>query len=233
MTPSFGEQDSQKNPRRRSLGLLAAGAAAAVMLLAPARASAQSTDNAKPDGKGTVGGALLGAEVVDLTLGIVGVNAGWPYLVFGGLGAVGGGIGGFFVEKNTAGVPEVDLGMLAGGLALVIPTLVVSLNATMFKPPETTATPASEPANNQPAVGPAPVQPPAASPGSPTTRRPLLLRLEQKQRYAFSLVNAYRGSFSLGVPALQLKPLYTQREMWTYGVQQGTEVRVPLFYATF
>src|SRR5262249_59890793 len=110
-------------------------------------------------GKGIVGGALLGAEVVDMTMGVIGVEKGWPYFVFGGLGAVGGGIGGYFVEQNAP--TEASLYMLAGGMALVIPTLVLSLNATKYRPPESEQQ--IEPVSNQPAAEP-PQPPPTAPP---------------------------------------------------------------------
>ena len=131
MNPSFSEQKSPARFSRRILGAACAGLAASALLLASGNASAQTaaSDAVAPTGKGIVGGALLGGEVVDLTMGIIGVNRGWPYLVFGGLGAVGGGIGGYFIEQNTKDIPEVDVFMLAGGMALVIPTIVVSLKA--------------------------------------------------------------------------------------------------------
>src|SRR5262245_36109165 len=104
--------------------------AGAGVLGVPAEARAEGP--VTPTAKGIVGGALLGGEVVCLTMGIVGVEAGWPYFVFGGLGAAGGGIGGYFVEQEAP--TEVSLYMLAGGMALVIPTIVVALNATAYKP---------------------------------------------------------------------------------------------------
>ncbi len=236
MIPSFSEQKSPARSSRRFLGAVCAGLAATALLLASGNASAQTaaSDAVAPTGKGIVGGALLGGEVVDLTLGIIGVNRGWPYLVFGGLGAVGGGIGGYFLEQNTKDIPEVDVYMLAGGMALVIPTIVVSLNATMYKPPEgSTTTTTTEPANNQPSTGPAPVQPPQPGGQPLQTRRSPARKFEKPQHFALSLVDVYKGSVAMGLPALQVRPLYTQREMWTYGVAQGSEVRVPLFYATF
>ena len=45
---------------------------------------------------------MLGGEIVMITMGAIGVEKGWPYVVFGGLGAVGGGVGGFFIEDATA-----------------------------------------------------------------------------------------------------------------------------------
>jgi hypothetical protein len=217
----------RRSARAWPLGLLACGSAAAVLLLAPAQAHAQAASQpVSPDGKGVVGGALLGAEVVDLTMGIIGVNRGWPYLVFGALGAVGGGLGGFALEQETRS-PEGALYMLAGGMALVIPTVVVSLNATMYKPPEAT----SDPANNEPAPAPAPLQP---GPTQPQARRLLLRPVAQtEQHLRFSLVDVYKGTLAFSAPAVQVRPLYSEREKWTYGVSQGTEVRVPVFYAAF
>src|ERR1700733_5453648 len=49
--------------------------------------------------KAIVGGAFLGAEVVAIPMGIAGVRAGWAYAVFPPLGAVAGGIGGFFMDQ--------------------------------------------------------------------------------------------------------------------------------------
>lgn len=233
---SFVEQSTPSAARRgRKLGVLAAaGLTAAALLLAPGRASAQANEKVSPDGKGVVGGALLGIEVVDLTLGIIGINRGWPYLVFGALGGIGGGIGGFAVEQNTRDVPEVALYMLAGGMGLVIPTLVVSLNATMYKPPEGTSTTTYEPTTNQPGAGPAPVQPVAPSPAQPTqTRRPVLQPVLPKERMAFSLIDVHKGQLAFSLPAVSVRQLYSDREVWKFGVQQGSEVRVPLFYATF
>jgi hypothetical protein len=211
-----------------------------------------------PTGKGIVGGALLGGEVVTITIGAIGVNKGWPYFVFGGLGMVGGGVGGFFVEKATkgttaangtvtGGTPEPALYMLAGGMALVIPALVVSLNATAYKPPETDRV---EPANNEPAKdapkaspppGAAPGAPPPAAPGAPgaapQAKAPVKYRFRSEigslPHIPVSLLDVYKGKVALGVPAVDVRPLYTANEMWRFGVGQGTEVRLPVFKAMF
>src|SRR5436190_17232993 len=113
----------------------AAVLAAALSWNGPAKADGPVT----PTGKGIAGGTLLGAEVVMIPLGIAGVDKWWAYLLGGGLGAAGGAVGGYFVEtkvKSSDGqaVAEPSLHMLAGGLALVIPTVVLTLNATSYKP---------------------------------------------------------------------------------------------------
>src|SRR5258706_10892893 len=70
--------------------------------------------------KAIVGGAFLGFEVVAIPMGIAGVKAGWAYAVFPTLGAVGGGIGGFFMDKAYDDAKTAAYGsafMLAGGMA--------------------------------------------------------------------------------------------------------------------
>ncbi len=221
----------------KKLGAVAAAAVAFAMAFAGSPSDARADGPVTATGKGTVGGALLGGEVVCITMGAVGVERGWPYFVFGGLGAVGGGIGGFFVEKASS--PQPSLYMLAGGMALIIPTLVVSLNATAYKPPETDQV-QNEPANNRPAIDtPAPGTP-AAAPGAPA---PLTSRAVKKParlaarpvapHIPLSVIDIYKGNLALGIPALELRPLYSSAELWKYGVSQGSEVRLPLFQTMF
>jgi hypothetical protein len=232
---------------KRTAVILAAGAAFASTLISSGDAAASGP--VSPVGKGIVGGALLGGEVVTITMGAAGVSRGWPYFVFGGLGAVGGGVGGFFVEKATKGTTDANgnvtgrtsepaLYMLAGGMALLIPALVVSLNATAYKPPETDRL---EPANNEPSKDVPKVAPPGAPGAAPP---PGTTKLDRKKarpsrEYAslphvpLSIVDVYKGKVGLGLPALEVRPLYSQVEMAQYGVTQGTEVRVPVFKAMF
>ncbi|WP_437808918.1 hypothetical protein [Sorangium sp. So ce1078] len=212
--------------RKAAQCLAGASVAAAVLAGAPERASAQETgDRVSVDGKGIVGGALLGGEVVMLTMGAIGVERAWPYLVFGGLGAVGGGVAGYFIEASEPPA-EVPLYMLAGGMALVIPTLVVTLNATAYKPPETDQ---SEPIRNEPAA-----EPP--QPGinvQLTTDAASVLRGTRHEEPRLGLVDITPRRVALGVPALSLKPLYSQDEVFKFGVAQGHELRVPVLRASF
>jgi hypothetical protein len=247
---------------------LAAGALVAVATVSAAPSDASAAGPVTPTGKGIVGGALLGAEVVTIPMGAAGLNKGWPYFVFGGLGMVGGGVGGYFVEKATAvdgatgkgGPAEPALYMLAGGMALIIPALVLSLNATAYKPPDSDR---NEPANNEPASDapkPTPIPPaPGAAPGAPgagpapgstasttsksapasTKFRPYQYKSRFRGEMAglphipTGLIDMFHGKLGLGLPAVEMKPLYTQAEMFKYGVAQGTEVKLPLFKAMF
>ncbi len=205
-------------------------AAAAVFTIAlsgsPRRAHAEGPVTVT--GKGIVGTALLGGEAVCITMAAIGVQKGWPYLVFGGVGAVGGGIGGYFIEQASTPTAEPSLYLLAGGMALVIPTLVVSLNATAYRPPEGDR---EEPMTNEPSATP-------QAEGTLTTSRE---RPKPRARQAMiapphipvSFVDIHQGRLALGMPAFEVRPLYSQREVWQYGVQQGTELRVPVFQASF
>lgn len=230
---------------KRIAVLLAAGAAIVTTLASAREASAAGP--VSPTGKGIVGGALLGGEVVTITMGAIGVEKGWPYFVFGGLAAAGGGVGGYFVEKATKGTadasgnvtgatPEPALYMLAGGMALLIPALVVSLNATAYQPPETDRV---EPASNEPAKDGTKVLPPGAAPPppagpAPTTKKRVRPSRERVALHVpISIVDVYKGKIALGLPALEVRPLYSPQEMFQYGVAQGSEVRLPVFKAMF
>src|SRR3954454_20621203 len=86
------------------VALVLAGACAATAVASPREAQAQTMSGAAcPNSchnyatfSATTGGALLGAEVVMLTEGIVGVRNRWILLGSGAVGAIGGGIGGYF-----------------------------------------------------------------------------------------------------------------------------------------
>jgi hypothetical protein len=109
---------------------LAALAAGTTLLGAPNVAQAETV---KPDGKGIVGGAFLGAEIVVFVEAIAGVRSGTAYLLGAGGGAVAGGVGGYFIEQAVSD-GRVPGYMLAGGLALIIPALVVTLDQTRYLP---------------------------------------------------------------------------------------------------
>jgi hypothetical protein len=229
--------------------MVAAGAAALTAVVAiSGDAQAQVGGPVTPTGKGIAGGLLLGGEVVVIPMGAAGVQRGWPYFVFGGLGMVAGAVGGWAVEQHTyvnsngtGGPAEPAIYMLAGGLALVIPALVLSLNATAYHPPEGDR---GEPANNEPAKeSPRPDAPPEAAPppgGAPPPGSTSGYSYKSRFRGEVatlhrpsSLFDMYRGQVSLAMPMVEARPLYSQREMWLYGVGQGTEVRIPMFKATF
>jgi hypothetical protein len=109
------------------------GALTAASLLAlPSTAKAEPVT---PTAKGIVGGAFLGGELVVFAEAIIGVRSTAAYLIGAGVGAAGGGVGGYFIEQavDDGRIPAY---MLAGGLALLVPAIVVTLDATRYMPTE-------------------------------------------------------------------------------------------------
>ncbi len=226
---------SRSTPRPAVLATAALFGASILIAPAPdARA-----DNVSPSGKGIAGGALLGAEVVTITESLAGVRPGWAYGVGALVGAAGGGVGGYFVEHgNTDG--RAPTYMLAGGLALVIPAIVLVLNATRYIPEEpavapqggptaepgvpgagvTTGAPAGAepPASPAPTPAPSSAPPPTGAPGAPPQ----------------SLFNVHEGSFRVGMPIPEVRPVYSVAEERQYGITGAvTEVRMPMLHVTF
>ena len=219
----------------------------------PRSAQAQSNE-VSPKGKGITGGALLGGEVVMLTEAALGARPAWAYIAGGVAGAIGGGVGGYFAEKD--GSPKLSLYLLAGGMALAIPTTVAILSATAYQvpadytqdrapveepvaePPQPAAAePTPTPATTTPpetTTPPAEATPPAAAPqsrrpGRRNARQATLLRPDLPP----ALVGWGPGYLTLSVPAVEVRDAYTAKERAEFGVRQATEVRVPVFSACF
>ena len=194
--------------------------------------------------KAIIGGAFLGAEVVAIPMGIAGVRAGWAYAVFPGLGAIAGGIGGYFMDQayDTAKTNAYGSAfMLAGGMALIIPTIVLILNATRYHP-SAEATEDKAPTSGPPAdvgqpggsvvtpssgggsAAPAPSSSGGGAPAGGAEKAPYI---------PLSLVDVHDGSLRMGVPVPELRQTYSMREVKELGVPQGTELRLPVVRVAF
>jgi hypothetical protein len=206
---------------------LAAACLCGVATLAcPKAARAESVS---PDGKGIVGGGLLGAEIVTIAEGIAGVRPGWAYAVGAVLGAGAGATGGFFIERASfSDDGRVPTYMLAGGLALIIPALVISLNATRYIPEQhatedrAPTAPAAEPGTpGGSVVAPPPAEaapPPATPPPAPPPQ---------------SLFDLHEGSFRMGVPVPEVRPIFSLAEQRQFGMQAQSELRMPVLHVVF
>jgi len=227
----------------------------ATLIIAPLSAHATGVSEVSTTGKGTIGGALLGAEVVLLTEAAFKTQPTWAYLVGGGVGAVGGGIGGYFIEKSAA--PRTTMFMLAGGMALAIPTTVAVLSATAYEPPanytqdrapvdepvaeppQSTGAPSPAPASPAPAgneVTPPPAPTPTPSTSSVHRHHPRALARRLPLDYHLSppaLIGISTQALTLGIPAIELRDIYSRTEVAMFGVTQGTEIRVPVLNFLF
>ena len=206
---------------------LLTGALGAAVLFSPADAQAQEANDptVSPTGKGIAGGALLGAEIVMIPIAIAGVDAWWPYLVFGAVGAGGGAVGGWAVEQATKpdGPSEPALYMLAGGMALVVPTIVGVLNATAYDPTEEEDEQGDEPGTDIPTEAEGSVEVGARYPGG----TPVPMSIVGVDAWS------ERPAVGMGIPAVSVQPRFTPNEMAAYGVEQGTEVSIPVVSGSF
>ena len=216
---------------RRGLSLALAAVVGVTTLTAFAPAA--RADDVSPTGKGITGGALLGAEVVTITESLAGVHAGWAYLTFGGLGAVGGGVGGYFVEHSTAN-GQGPVYMLAGGLALGIPALVLSLNATRYRPSENATE--DHPPADAPAADPGTSNGSLVTPAAPTRTSPQPQNTATPVPVSLLDVRAtgqQTDGFRVGIPLPEVRPMYSMKEVAEYGLPQKTEVRMRVLAVTF
>lgn len=130
--------------------------------------------------------------------------------------------------------------MLAGGLALVIPAVVLTLDATRFRPEEgvtedkTPQGPPAEPGVPGGSVGgsagattsgpPAPPTPPPAPPPvvAPPPQSLFDVRLLDKR------------DFRLGLPLPSVVPMFTAAETKQYGLTRNdAEVKMPVLHVAF
>ena len=228
------------------------------LALLPLTARAETTE-VSTTGKGIVGGTLLGAEVVLATEAAFKVQPTWAYLVGGLGGAAAGGVGGYFIEQSASS--RVTMLMLAGGMALAIPTTVAVLSATAYEPPASYTQdkapadePIAEPARPTTAPSAAPITPTTSSSGTEVTappaapppaapptsavrrkRAPLAHRTLPLDYHLSppALIGVTSSALTLGVPAVELRPLYSQGELAMFGVSQATEVKVPVLSFLF
>ena len=192
--------------------------------------SAHAQSKATGTGKGITGCALLGGETVMLTEAVIGVQPAWLYILGGGLGAVGGGIGGYYLEQSVPA--ETSILLLAGGMLMVIPTTVAVLAATAYEPP------ADYTEDHGPSDEPV-AEPPRPSGEGPKPARTASHTLRHESRSAPltltppTLLDVGGGLARITIPDVELRDLYTKRELEAFGVRQGTEVRLSFLNVLF
>lgn len=241
-------------PRHTRRIVLAAALASVVVLSLVGAPGTAHAEEVSPTGKGIVGGALLGGEIVVFTEAIIGVRSGTAYLLGAGGGAVAGGVGGYFIEQAVSD-GRIPAYLLAGGLALIIPALVITLDQTRYLPTEgaredrpVTNLPPSDPGKPggsavigaEPAATPANPPTPATAPGGTTPAAPAPSpgggggAKPAPVRAPLSLINFQGTGLSVGVPVPEVRPVFTAQQRKALGVESGgSEVRFPVVGVTF
>jgi hypothetical protein len=213
MTCSYRTQATlAQGGRFMALGL-AVGLAA---LSLPKSAAAEvGSESAKSGAKGTIGGALLGAELVLAVEAAFDVKPWWGYAIGGGLGAIGGGIGGFFVDQQNE--PTASMSFLVAGLVLAVPTTIAVLSATAYEPEQ------------NPVLEPAPAEAAASRPRGPVAEVAPLTP---------SLATVQGSALRLSMPAIEVRYVaHAAERALAFGpalaAPTETSVHVPVFGLSF
>jgi hypothetical protein len=231
----------------RSFSAAVTASVFALTTLAPHVARADGETTVDPTPKGIVGGALLGAEVGTIIESIAGVHSPWIYIVTDIVLAGGGAVGGWEVEQ-TSSDGRAPVFMLAGGIGLIIPAVVLTLNATRYRPSENASedhAPTNSPAANPgtpggsviaPTSSPPPPPPASAPPGPSGNPAPGTSGTSGEhpaREVHASLVDVTNTGLHLGVPVPEIRPVFSASELRQYGFSQQTEVRMPIVKVTF
>jgi hypothetical protein len=202
---------------RKAVGFAVAATLFSAVLCTPGTADADTAVSGT--GKGIAGGALLGGEVGFMALSAFGAKSSWMYWTIPTALAIGGGVGGYFIEKSAS--PEIPLAMLAGGMALIIPTVVITLSAASYQPTSEDSTPADAT---------------PAEPGKEPVKGTVKINSAVKSKISssdlpvrpFALVNYVSSSLVVAMPVISLAPSYTRLEQEKFGVAQHYELRAPI-----
>ena len=231
------------------LVLATAVAATALVTAAPTPAFADDTP-VKGTGKGIVGGALLGGELGFIGLSVGGAKQTWLYYVVPTALAIGGGVGGYFIEKGKEGTDaQVPMFMLAGGMALIIPTVVITLSANAYTPGSEDSTPVDATPADAGSTGlgvkvntsdSTNMGSPSAGGGTTTTTPPLPPKRKPANESAAPIRRPQAlvsfddlTTMKVGVPAIAIRPMYTRTELSQFNQPQRYEVTAPVVSFAF
>lgn len=179
--------------------------------------------------KGTVGLGIIGAEVGFAVPALAGLHDAWAFVVFPIVGAAGGALAGFYGIDNKDH-SEAAVGVLATSLALVVPTMVLTLSMTAYDPEdevEDAPPPGTPPEGGEDST--ARGASPARAEGSASDRA----RARRLARAGSGLFRVTDRALHIGVPGIQVRGAYTFEQMQQFGLEQQSELHVALLSGVF
>ena len=192
------------------------------------------------DGKGLLGGLILGAEIGFMTNALI-VSAGvreldewWAWILIPAVTGAAGALGGYYGLEDpgqadgTRGFPEAAVAVFAVSMALIVPTFVGVLALTAYNPgPDTGGGATGEEdagESDEPAADENPDAEPEPSAASARDRvlagGPGALRFD-------------RGRVLLGIPMVHSADSYTAEERAHMHLPQSADIRIPVVSGTF
>lgn len=219
-----------KHISRFGLTLAFAATLAVGTLAEPSRAAAQDPEPVQIDAspKGLIGLGFIGAELGLTIPALAGLDETWSLIVFPVVGAAGGAIAGHYAIDNR-GNEKAAVATLMIGLALVVPSIVITVAATAYDP-ESDFEEDDGGGGDGEAEAPAAEEEPAAEPEPEAA-------IERRRRVATrggtGMVRVHEGGVSLSLPGLSVGQVYTPQELARYGGEQATEVQLSLFSGVF
>lgn len=210
--------------RLATIGLFSA----MVMMATQSTASAQTMEAPQVEAgpKGLIGLGLIGAEVGMVVPALAGLDDTWAFLVFPALGAAGGAVAGhFLIDQNNN--EDLAIGMLVTGVALVVPSLVLTLVSTAYDPDDEVS---EGPDFGDEFDGDTEVDVEEEAARRLENRR---VALDRRQRAGTGLLRLSDGAATLALPGISVMPTYSARELALFGGQQRTEVRLSLLSGSF
>lgn len=180
--------------------------------------------------KGTIGLGVIGAEIGFAVPALAGLHDAWAFVVFPLIGAGGGAVAGYFLIDNNDN-EKAAVGVLAASMALVIPTLVLTLAMTAYDPEDEGVVRGDDDSGGE-----------DGEEGSEDAAEPAEEESAQHRRMRQRVAAARAGAglfrvsergLQLGVPGFEFGGMYNERELWLNGSRQRTQFQVSLFTGSF
>ncbi len=197
------------------------------------------------DGKGLLGGGILGAEIGFMTTALI-VNAGareidqwWAWILFPAVGAAGGAIAGYYGLEDPnmqEGFPEVAVAVFAISMALIVPTFVGVLALTAYNPGPDTGGSGATGDEDESAEDTGELPPDENEAAPADEAQPDAETQSAMQRVLAGgpgMLRFDRGRVLLGVPMVSAADSYTQEERAHMRLPFSADLRIPVVSGTF
>lgn len=194
------------------------------------------------DGKGILGGLILGAEIGFMTNALI-VHAGvremdewWAWILIPSVTGAAGAIGGYYALEDPnmgQGFPEAAVAVFAVSMALIVPTFVGVLALTAYQPGADTTSTGATGEEDAAAGEPAETDTNTAEPIEATPAADAQSARERVLAGGPGALRFDRGRLLLGIPMIYSADTYTAEERAHMQLPQSADIRVPVVSGVF